>query len=466
MTKRSVCLGLVGAALVCGLCFFNDWVLRQNYLVGNNMPASIYGLLILAVVLLNPLLRRFRLTGAELAVILALTLAGASIPGGGLVRTLVPTLVMPHHLVKTHAGWRQEKILDSVPPRMLVDVSSDEDTVVNGYVQGLGKGDEHISVDRVPWRAWLVPLGFWLPMALALWVALIGLSLAIHPQWSRHEHLPFPIAQFTAALLPEPGERTSPLMRNRMFWTTVCVVLAIHMNNFACQWFPDFLIAIPTYFDLRPLAKLLPVLVRGGGAGLLRPHIYLIIIGLAYFIPSDVSLSFGVGPFLWYILLGVFATYGVNLTAPVEGVSYFSLKPQSFALFGANVGVLLAVVYTGRRYYRSVLGQALGSRGGDPVDASALWGMRVFLVACALLVFQLWLIGIELPLVLMYVGFMIMGFVVLSRIIAETGLIYLKCYFWPGATLWAFFGAQAVGPWQLLLMMLVTTVLFIDPREA
>ena len=140
MTRRSVILGLLGAAFVCGFCFFNDWVLRQTYLVGNNMPASLYGALILAVAVLNPLLRRWSLSGRELAVIMALTLAGASIPGGGLVRTLVPTLVMPHHLQKTSPGWRANQVVEAVPKRLLVDVSEDEDRVVGGFVQGMGRG--------------------------------------------------------------------------------------------------------------------------------------------------------------------------------------------------------------------------------------------------------------------------------------------------------------------------------------
>jgi hypothetical protein len=199
---------------------------------------------------------------------------------------------------------------------------------------------------------------------------------------------------------------------------------------------------------------------------LLRPHIYLIIVGIAYFIPTDVSFSFGVGPFLWHLLTGFFIGYGLDLMSPVEGWSYFSVKPQSFALFGAAMGVLAGVLYTGRHYYVSLLRRALGWSSGDDVGVAAVWGLRVFLATMVLLVGQLCLVGVDLSLALIATGIMVMGFVVLGRIIAETGLIYLKCYFWPCATVWGLFGAAAVGPQQLLLLMLVSTVLFIDPREA
>ncbi|MHC4501744.1 MAG: hypothetical protein ACYTFI_00435, partial [Planctomycetota bacterium] len=55
MTIRSVILGLLGAAAVCGLTYFNDHVMNQTMLVGNNMPYSVYGGLILFLLAVNPL---------------------------------------------------------------------------------------------------------------------------------------------------------------------------------------------------------------------------------------------------------------------------------------------------------------------------------------------------------------------------------------------------------------------------
>ncbi|MBN2450385.1 MAG: hypothetical protein JXR77_08345 [Lentisphaeria bacterium] len=466
MTRRAMVLGLGGAAFVCGFCFLNDWILRQTYLVGNNMPASIYGILILTVVLVNPLLRRRRLTAPELAVIMALTLAGAAVPGGGLVRTLVPTLVMPHHIRKTQPAWKEARIVEQVPPCMLVDPEGDEDRVVAGYVQGFSRGGQHVAVERVPWRAWVRPLLYWLPFTLTLWGALIGLSLVLHRQWSRHEHLPYPIARFTDALLPGPAGGCPEVLRQRAFWVGSGIVFAIHLNNFAAAWFPDVLIRVPTEFDFRALTQLFPLLARGGGGGLFRPHLYLIIVGLAYFIPGDIAFSFGVAPFLWYLLAGALAGYGVNIMAPLEGTSYLSLNPQSFALFGANLGVAATLLYTGRHYYAGVACRSVGLGGRSDVPPEAVWGCRWFVVLTALLVVQLWAAGIEPVLAALYVGIMIVGFTVLSRVIAETGQIYLKCYFWPCVVLWGLVGAKAIGTRQLLTMMLVTTVLFIDPREA
>ena len=78
MSRRALLLGLIGAATICAITYFNDWVLRQTFLVGNHMPVSVYGGL-LVVVLLNGLLITYRgkwaFTGGELSLILAMPLA-------------------------------------------------------------------------------------------------------------------------------------------------------------------------------------------------------------------------------------------------------------------------------------------------------------------------------------------------------------------------------------------------------
>lgn len=468
MTLRSVILGLLGAGAVCAVTFFNDRVLRQTHFVGNNMPVSVYGSLILFVALVNPWSRRLALTGRELAVILALTLAACCIPGSGLLRSFTSSLVMPHHYIKTEPGWREEGVLEMAPKKMLADVRGDENRALGGFVQGLGKSDRPLPFREVPWSAWWRTLLFWLPVILTLWAALAGLSVVVHRQWSRHEHLSYPIAAFTDALLPERGRALSGLFRERLFWIGALPVLALYLNNYACVWFPDHLVRVPTEFDFTSLADHFPTFVKGGGWRLLKIKVYFVVIGLVFLIPSDVSLAFGVGPFLWAVVSGIFVGYGTNLDAAIGGGAwYIGLKPSTFLLFGANVGVFLALIYTGRRHYRAVLRRSLGLRGTDEAEAGEIWGCRVFLGMMALFVLQLTLAaGVDLPLALLYAAILIVFYVVMSRLIAETGLFYMQPYFFPCVILWGMLGAKAIGLRTLLVMQLLSMVLVIDPRES
>ena len=127
MTARAVLLGLAGAAAVCGLTYVNDYVLRQTFLVGNFMPISVFGGLIIFLLVVNPLLfrwsRRLALKGKEIAVIVALTLAACYVPGRGLGHYFTTFLMLPRHYVRVEPGWKEERVVDMAPRRMLAGVA-------------------------------------------------------------------------------------------------------------------------------------------------------------------------------------------------------------------------------------------------------------------------------------------------------------------------------------------------------
>jgi hypothetical protein len=468
MTIRAILLGFLGGAFVCGASFFNDRILRQTYLVGNNMPVSVYGTLILFLLFVNPLMRRFRLNGKELAVIMTMTLATCCIPGSGFLRTFTSSCILPYHFEKLDAGWREQKVVEMLPDRYLVDVNEEnEDDVLGSFVQGLSVGNKHCSPKEIPLRAWKKPFELWLPMVTTLWFAMIGLSLFIHKQWAKHEHLPYPVASFANALLPDKSDGRCSLFFNRIFWLGAGSVLFIHMNNYLCQWFPEYLIRIPTQFSFSALGRLVPTLTRGGGWRLLNPRIFFTVVGIAYFIPTDLSFTFGIGPFLWALVVGTFAGYGINLNNVIEGSYWYTgLKPGMFILFGSNVGLFLALLYTGRHYYLSVTKAALGLGKSAEADPTAVWGCRAFLGLMVAFIVQMTLAGIDWQLSLIYAMVLVVFYVVMTRIICESGLFHLQSNIFPGVIIWGLFGINALGAKTLLMMQFISLILICDPRES
>jgi len=370
MTKRAVLLGLVGAATICGITFFNDMVMRGTFLVGNFLPVSVFGSLILFLLLVNPCLgrlgRRMPLGGSELAVIMALTLFACFLPGRGLMHQFTTFLMLPSHHMRTIPGWqgeptnlglqdivdvdalavsladsvpretatprayvlqslpdevrrgadgeqndeshvlatvlstlngllddpelarrgladnslilpahvlqltdgrthvpshaddlarlnraildalfpdalspRKASVLEHAPPRMMADTRENSTVVLDGFVNGLAIGDAPIAFSAIPFAAWKRTLLFWVPLILTLSVAVIGLSLVLHRQWSDHEHLPYPTVEFACSLLPEPGRTQGHVFRNRLFWGAIIGVFLLHMYNYAYVWWPD-----------------------------------------------------------------------------------------------------------------------------------------------------------------------------------------------------------------------------------
>jgi hypothetical protein len=466
MTRRAILLGLIGAAAISGYTHFNDCVIHQSRLVPHLMPGIVYGSAFLFLLLINPILRRVRarwvFTGREMAVIMAFALIACSVPSLGLIQSLPTSIMLPRHLERLKPGWSQKEVTSIPPKPMMPDPTPDEETILNGYVMGLGEGDEHIGFFDVPWGAWRAPLLFWMPLLLSITFATLGLAVVFHRQWSTHEQLPYPIARFARAFLPEAGEVVGGVLRQRLFWVGFGTVFLIGLNNYLYRWWPQVFIPIRMFLDFTPLSSLFPTLIEGHGIRLLRPSIMFSVVGLSYFLASDVSFSMGIGPFIFCTIAGILSKYGVVLRTG----HHQSVKLEAFLFTGGYTGIVAMLLYTGRHYYWNVLRKSVGLASKERIERSAVLGMRVFLAGSVFFIAQLVVIGLDWQLALLYTVLSLIVFTAVSRTIAETGAFYIGTEVFPGAILWGFFGTIALGPQTMVIMFLVTVVLLVGPGWA
>ena len=229
-------LGLLGALVIAAIGFINDSVLRLTMLVGNHFPISVFGLLILLVIALNPLLslirRSWRFQPGELAVIVTFMLVACSIPGSGLLRTYTPMMAMPISHEQIKPGWQRSHVLDRLPPDTLVPRIENAESpgrlvpdpdVMGPLATGYANSTEPLPIQemfsrRVPWAKWSGPLLMWTPLVLLMSLGVICLSLVVHPQWSQREHLRYPIADFATTLMRDDPAAKNSFLRNRLFW--------------------------------------------------------------------------------------------------------------------------------------------------------------------------------------------------------------------------------------------------------
>ncbi len=466
MTFRSVLLGLATALFIAGYNHFSDYVVRQGRFISDLMPVAVYGTLLAFLLLVNPLLHRIRaswkLSGRELAVIVGFALVACSVPSYGIIECIPTGIMMPRHFQRIEPGWRKIDATGIAPQRMLADVSADEETYVTGYVTGLGEGDTRISFRDIPWHIWWRPLGFWLPLVLCMAIGTLGLALVFHRQWSRHEQLPYPITRFTRALLPETGKMLGGVFHTRGFWFGFLLIFLILINNYLCRWWPQVFIPVRLFIDFAPMRTLVPTLIEGHGERLLRPSLLFTVIGLAYFLASDVSFSMAFGPFLFCFATGVLSHYGIALRTG----HHQSVKLEAFLFTGGYTGIVLMVFYTGRHYYWNVLKRCFGLPAAGEVSPAAAWGMRVFLAGTAAFAAQLIVVGLDWQLALLYTALCLVIFITVSRTIAETGAFYIGTEVFPGAIIWGFMGAAALGPSTMVIMFFVSVILVVGPGWA
>jgi len=331
--------------------------------------------------------------------------------------------------------------------------------VYTGSMQGLTVGDSTLPLDQVPLRAWLPTFAYWAPLFIFLALVVLMLSLVVHRQWSSHEQLTYPIAQVTTAMLQRsPGRLVSDVLASRLFWWGFVPVLGIHAINYLAMWFPGRLPYITLHWqNYDAMYAVLPgVAQSGGGENLAHGSIYFTIIGLAYFIAGEVSLSLGLTGVIvvllhlqWYAISGDISDIG-------------SARSGAYVAFA---GVLL---FTGRHYYWNVLLRAGGLRGGAAGDlAEPVWAARLFLAGFAGLVWVLcgafamdWLVALA------YVLSLLIMFLVLSRIICETGIPFMQAGWQPAQLLANTLGIGAIGPGPFVLMCYLGSIISSDPREA
>lgn len=354
--------------------------------------------------------------------------------------------------------------VENTPPQMVVDVNRNFGDVVEGFVRGLPEGKRRIAVSEVPWYAWTRTLLFWAPLILSLFIVSIGLALVVHRQWSDHEQLPYPTVRFAKAILPEEGETTSRIFRERLFWVGVIPVLLLHLNNYAALWWPKYLLAMPREVDFRPLWNTVAILRESSSWGefqrLAMPSIQFSFVGFAYLLASDVALSLGIGPYLYVIVIGLLATYGIN----IDGWYIFP-GGRSGGYAGAYLAVFLVLLYLGRQYYKAVLRRVAFLPSADAVEPHAVWGGRAALAGMAIFSVQMLALGLEWPYVLLYGIGIVATLVVMSRLVAEAGIFAVTPYFTSCAIIHGFLGDEATGAYAVLIMGIVSSTLLVNPTE-
>ena len=468
MTIRSLVLGLLGALFVVSACYLARHMpgvtpgMRGHLLTRGHLPISVFGLLFIGVMVVNPLLflvrRKLRLRAAELAVVLALVLVGCGIADAGLMRFFTPTLARPVHNYRLSPGWRKHNLLQYAPAELMVQ----DPAAVQQWLVGLGRPGQAISLAQVPWQAWRQPLVAWTPLVVLMSLAVICLAVVVHRQWAQREAVRYPIAEFTASILRQDADRASaPIFRSRPFRITMIAVLAVHVVNGLHLWFPDQMIEIPLVFDFSAIGTKFPRFIQTPNAYYLTaPRIYFTAVAFSYFLASDISLSLGIGN-----LISVGVTYFLLRAGVDMAGGYMVGGVTEWLTFGSYAGFAMMIAYIGRRYYGLVLRQALTFGRHEETVPAAVWACRLFLLASAALVAYLIRLGLQWPMAVCLVLFSLLLFLVMGRLTAECGLFFYKPTWLAAAPVLGLLGLPIVGPQGLIILGLLTAMWMGDPFE-
>jgi len=416
VTWRSVFIGTIGVTVISAVTPYNDYVINNSFITGNFFPpALVLGLLVL--VGLNALLHAFvprrALTGAETGVITAMLLVTCCVPGQGLMRGLVPLPVAMFQLGSINDTiWKAFTSL-GLPSWLFAveDLSTGKTSpvVTEFYARTPDDGS-------IPWGAWVVPLAGWGVFVACLWAALVTLATLLRQQWSVNERLPFPLAQLGTLLVepPAPGRAVNRLLSNKHFWIATGAVFVLQglvaMHVYQPENFPD----LKFTFDLNKVLSEEPWRYLGGEVK--RSTLYFSLVGIMYFIQSRVGFS------LWAIfMIEQFILVSIRTTG--DDVPQPAWDDQHL---GACVVFLLGTLWIGRRHWYTVVRQAIGLE--RPASGQPNYATRARVLVAAALGMVVWLIvvGVTPWFAVVIVVFILAIHVIIARIVAETGLPFMR----------------------------------------
>ena len=210
-------------------------------------------------------------------------------------------------------------------------------------LQGFYEGEATFYTQH-NFSVWLKPLMFWGLFFLIMMFMMLCINTLVRKRWAEQEKLAYPIIQLPLGLSEDGG---ISLLKNRMMWMGFSIAVVIGVINGVHYLFPQFpeipyikrTSVFQNIFTERPWSA-----IRGT-----RISIYPFAVGLAFFLPLDLSFS------CWFFFVVRLAEFVI---AAALGTRYFpALNEQAY---GAWIALFLLAGWVTRRHLSEVFKKVLG----------------------------------------------------------------------------------------------------------
>lgn len=351
------------------------------------------------------LLPGMALTGAEMLVVYATVTTGSVLSSSGQLHFVIPTVTAAWHYANEENAWAST-FHRFIPPWM----AQSDPVALEGFYKGRSE---------VPWGAWLTPMLTWIGFMLSLAFASLCLVSLLRRQWVDRERLAFPTVALPLALM----EDKVPLFRNTLFWIGATIPFAFAWMNTLALNVPRIpLISLRADTDLATFMTQAP----WNAIGRTPLSFYPFVIGIAYFIPVDVTFS------SWFFFLvtraeNVFGA-ALNIDAGMTGTpkATFPFIGQQGA--GAFIALTLVSLWLSRGYFKEILTKAFGEKSDiDDSDEPMSYRAAFIGLGCAMLAMMGFCVagGMQPLIAALLILLALIYMIAATRIRAETGNAWL-----------------------------------------
>jgi len=368
---RTVTLRAV--AIACALMpLLAMWVVQTELIwyTGHSTAISLFfhvTFTVLLIALLNLAVRKYRpraaLDPGEILTIYVMLSVAGTLCSHDLLQILIPMLTHPVHAANPDNRWG-ELILAHIPDWAIV---SNKEVCTE-----LAVGNATLYKLQTL-KAWALPLAFWSLFLLALMGALLCITMIFRQPWTEKERLSFPVIQIPLII----ATKLSQLLRNKLFWIAFGIVAAIDIYNGFSFLYPS-LPEIPIvrafefkeYFVERPWNAI----------RFTQVNLYPFVIGLAFFLPTDLAFS------CWFFFILYQAQLILTSAIGVRDLPGFPFPNEQAA--GGYLALGLWAVWLAKSHLRGVGRTVLGRAGGldesrEPMSYRTM--VILFSVSCLVL---------------------------------------------------------------------------------
>lgn len=450
---------VVGLPLVVALSFvtvYGDMVVQQIQIgILQFAPPAVGGLFILVVAtrFVRWATRRRLLGRQDLFPIYVMTTIAVLMCSRGTIEKLIPPLVHANYFA-TPENKYMELFGDYLPDWLVVfdPHGPAKQPIAKNFYEGNA---------AVKWRFWLGPILSWTGLLSFVYLTFFCLASLLRRQWADNEKLVFPLVTLPLTIIDE--QTATPFFRNKLTWIGAAIpafiylVNGLHANIAAV---PEIKLTWPLnpYFTTRPW----------NGMYSTRFQISFAAIGFFYFLSSDLLLSL----WLFFALTRVTDIIGTQLGFELTNMPQYPTRLYvGYQVMGAYAVLVVYLLYTGWQHFRPVLASAFRRVRDLPADGPeeemlpfrvALWGLVLGFAGsvgwCVYAGLEPWLAVIEMGVYLFVVA------LVLSRGVAEAGLLQTEASFRPIDLVKLFRPHWSLGPRNLTILSLLDTVLTRDLR--
>ena len=316
----------------------------------------------------------------------------------------------------------------------------------------------HLVV-RIPWQAWLLPVGVSGVLILSVVAAFIFLTTLLRRQWVDNEKLTFPLAQLPLEMMGE-HEGVS-FFRNPLTWLGIAVPVVYYGVDWIHQLNPTRMPLLPsmvllnTYLTTPPLNAIAytPVLISFAA------------VGFFFLLPSDILFSI----WFFFVLTRVEQVVAFNMNMDQPAMPLY--PPPMFVGYqtmGAYFVLVAYLLIVAKPHLTTVWLAIRGS--GDGKDASEMFSYRTAFPggfalacwsACALLTFlgmSWWLAAFELLIFVFVIA------IVMARSTAEAGMLMTETTFRPIDVYRMIGSVHGLGPANLTMLAYFDNLILRDQR--